>query len=86
MGEAMFVTLSWVLVVRGFNPYTGLIDMPLERFLLVGMLPSVASAAAFAAVVRTRKIRHNRETTCRVCGYILRGISEPRCPECGERI
>ncbi|HOW73631.1 MAG TPA: hypothetical protein PKY77_23775 [Phycisphaerae bacterium] len=27
-----------------------------------------------------------RETRCRKCGYILRGISEPRCPECGERI
>ncbi|GMU21387.1 MAG: hypothetical protein AMXMBFR13_14800 [Phycisphaerae bacterium] len=26
------------------------------------------------------------ETRCRKCGYILRGISEPRCPECGERI
>jgi len=26
------------------------------------------------------------ETRCRECGYILRGISEPRCPECGERI
>ena len=23
---------------------------------------------------------------CRKCGYILRGITEPRCPECGERI
>jgi rubrerythrin len=26
------------------------------------------------------------ETRCRKCGCILRGISEPRCPECGERI
>ena len=26
------------------------------------------------------------ETRCRKCNYILRGISEPRCPECGERI
>jgi hypothetical protein len=26
------------------------------------------------------------ETRCRRCGYILRGISEPRCPECGEVI
>ena len=26
------------------------------------------------------------ETRCRKCGYILRGITEPRCPECGERI
>jgi hypothetical protein len=26
------------------------------------------------------------ETRCRKCGYILRGISEPRSPECGEVI
>ena len=26
------------------------------------------------------------ETQCRKCGYILRGISQPRCPECGHRI
>ena len=26
------------------------------------------------------------ETRCRKCQYILRGISEPRCPECGERV
>ncbi len=25
-------------------------------------------------------------TRCRACGHILRGLSEPRCPECGERI
>ena len=29
---------------------------------------------------------HDRETRCRNCTYILRGITEPRCPECGERI
>jgi len=28
----------------------------------------------------------DRETRCRKCGYILRGLAEPRCPECGERI
>lgn len=28
----------------------------------------------------------DNETRCRQCGYILRGITEPRCPECGERI
>ncbi len=26
------------------------------------------------------------ETRCRTCRYILRGITEPRCPECGEAI
>ena len=30
--------------------------------------------------------RADDETRCRTCGYILRGIMEPRCPECGERI
>jgi len=28
----------------------------------------------------------NGETRCRKCGYILKGLSEPRCSECGERI
>jgi hypothetical protein len=28
----------------------------------------------------------DNETRCRKCNYILRGITEPRCPECGERI
>ena len=26
------------------------------------------------------------ETRCRRCRHILRGITEPRCPECGESI
>lgn len=30
--------------------------------------------------------RGDNETRCRKCSYILRGLSEPRCPECGERI
>jgi hypothetical protein len=28
----------------------------------------------------------DRETRCRRCDFILRGITEPICPECGERI
>ena len=27
-----------------------------------------------------------QETRCRKCDYILRGLTEPRCPECGEGI
>jgi len=27
-----------------------------------------------------------REVRCRKCGYILKGIREPRCSECGEYI
>jgi hypothetical protein len=28
----------------------------------------------------------DRETHCRRCGYILRGLTEPKCSECGEVI
>ena len=30
--------------------------------------------------------QRDRELRCRKCSYILRGLTEPRCPECGEGI
>lgn len=30
--------------------------------------------------------RGDHETRCRKCRHILRGLSEPRCPECGQAI
>ena len=30
--------------------------------------------------------RQDEYTRCRKCRHILRGITEPRCPECGEPI
>jgi len=32
------------------------------------------------------RTRRRPETHCRKCDYILRGLSEPRCSECGEPI
>jgi hypothetical protein len=32
------------------------------------------------------KTQLDKETHCRKCGYTLKGITEPRCPECGEKI
>ena len=48
------------------------------------ILPSLVVTVAIYANLEQE--RPDRETRCRKCGYILRGISEPRCPECGERI
>jgi hypothetical protein len=51
----------------------------------VGCLPSLLTLAIVGAFPRNGPA-NQRETCCRQCGYILRGISEPRCPECAERI
>lgn len=32
------------------------------------------------------KVRTPKEPRCRMCNHILRNLSEPRCPECGEKI
>jgi len=55
-----------------------LVDVPA---LLICTVPAVA-VTALVALHR----RRDDDCRCRKCGYILRGISEPRCPECGERI
>ncbi|HOB73450.1 MAG TPA: hypothetical protein PKG54_02890 [Phycisphaerae bacterium] len=51
----------------------------------VFILSSVVAVAVHGRLIR-RYGMEVRETRCRKCDYILRGISEPRCPECGERI
>jgi hypothetical protein len=53
---------------------------------IVGTIPCFVSAAVFHLL--TVRLLHNRfgETRCRHCAYILRGIPEPRGPECGERL
>lgn len=36
--------------------------------------------------LRFRVWVRTRDPQCRQCGYCLAGITEPRCPECGERL
>lgn len=47
-------------------------------------LPGLVVAVVMFAVLPDR--RRDGETRCRSCGYILRGLTEARGPECGERI
>lgn len=58
--------------------------------LFVSVFSAICVSAALGAYgVATRMVERKPlfgETRCRKCGYVLRGISEPRCPECGERI
>jgi len=54
----------------------------------IGALPCLVSVAIYGVLTSfcPPKGDFERETRCRKCGYILRGITEPRCSECGERI
>jgi len=38
------------------------------------------------ALVTLGEVRGDGELRCRKCSHILRGLSQPRCPECGEPI
>ena len=51
------------------------------------MLASAAAVGVYSYTTRRwGPLPLDGETRCRKCGYILRGIPEPRCSECGERI
>lgn len=53
----------------------------------IPMAITFSAVAAFGWLLTWLGHRHgDRETRCRQCGHVLRGLSEPRCPECGERI
>lgn len=48
---------------------------------------ALTACACLGWILVTRSAeRGDDETRCRKCRYILRGLSEPRCPECGTRI
>jgi hypothetical protein len=54
---------------------------------VVYFLPAaIIAVAIYGGLTHRFARRSDGEVRCRKCGYILRGISEPRCPECGERI
>jgi hypothetical protein len=72
--------MARTLTIRSLSRWDVLIAM---RF--VGLSLPIALYAALTRL-SPRPTAPDRETRCRQCSYILRGITEPRCPECGERI
>ena len=66
----------------GIEPYIGVV-------IALGMVIGSYSICIIVYDGLTRQREPNygdKETRCRKCGYILRGITEPKCSECGERI
>jgi hypothetical protein len=68
-------------------PLTTLFSTSVQLALMTAFfgVPAAMSVGIYGLLSRRRE-RYESQTRCRRCQYILRGISEPRCPECGERI
>ena len=47
------------------------------------LICSLVTAIAYSIILKPIS---DGECRCRKCGYILKGISEPKCSECGEQI
>lgn len=66
----------------GATPSQFLRNVP-RVYLYYGLPAALGTTAIYA---RLTEGFGKVETRCRKCAYILKGITEPRCPECGERI
>lgn len=88
---------TYALLLDAVAPYTNLrsrldaiIPNALWRgsFVLLTVLPAaLIGVCTFATLSKHYQKGHgDGESHCRRCGYILRGLSEPRCSECGEWI
>ncbi|MEW6250587.1 MAG: hypothetical protein AB1716_08055 [Planctomycetota bacterium] len=78
--------LVWWLLIAGLpflNVYA--IGSTPDTQVPFGYALTAAALGGWGLLYLTARARED-ETRCRKCGYILRGLSEPRCPECGERI
>ena len=50
------------------------------------LLSALIGAGSYIYLTHLFGIPRDGETHCRKCHYILRGITQPRCSECGEKI
>jgi hypothetical protein len=66
---------------KSLSPFMG--EIP-SLGVAIFALPILTSIAVYEVLWPHRHT--SDESRCRKCNYILRGITEPRCPECGERI
>ena len=54
--------------------------------LLANYAALTASGVSFVVACLKDARKDIEHLHCLNCGYILKGLSEPRCPECGQRI
>lgn len=56
------------------------------RVLIIAGVSSSLSLAGFVVLTRIGRGTPDGHTRCGSCGYILKGLTEPRCSECGVAI
>ncbi len=64
---------------------------PRLRYITEGLIYTVMIVPAFLLAIfiydrLTFRYCNDRVLRCLHCGYILKGLTEPRCPECGTKI
>ena len=74
IGGRNFAAPRWLSVVAGIV------------IAVAATLPAFVVACLVYHTLTRRHAVSDRQTRCGQCGYILKGLTEPRCPECGERI
>ena len=83
----LFATLSGLLWVMFFTK-TAKLQFWMGLFWTYQLPAIVFALFAFMmwGIILWQERRIDDELRCRKCRHILRGLSEPRCPECGQHI
>ena len=68
------------------SPHGGVVVTRLILGTVLLVLAPAVALTVYMMLTSWRTTEYDVETRCRKCAYILRGITEPRCPECGEGI
>ena len=78
---AYIASLSTINMVPSYKgPFEAVLDLPLfAPLMLVGVLAVELAAQTFLPILRS----FSTHPYCAKCGYLLTGLPEPRCPECG---
>jgi len=80
----LFEIIDWVAEIAASLAED---DVELILFTAIGVIVSVMAIATYIFLTHVYGNEYSdNETRCRKCGYILKGITEPRCSECGEQI
>lgn len=77
----------WSRTILALTPWLGSAGAALATCMIYfGTSTAIASVGTYSLLTRLGSRQFDQDLHCRRCAHILRGLSEPRCPECGEPI